>query len=83
MISCKKNSNQKVTLIRDCTGTYLRCNGKDYKVCNPEKVASFSSNATIPVTFRKISECKGSGNYPIVCYMYHEYDSWVEIEGIR
>lgn len=51
---CKKESNINVTVVRDCTGTYLRWDGKDYQVCNLEKVSSFSDGRDAIATFRKI-----------------------------
>lgn len=82
-VSCKKKSNQTVTVIRDCTGTYLRMNGKDYHVCNPEKVASFYEGATVTATFKKIKECNGSTKDVIVCLMVHENEGWIEVDKIK
>lgn len=83
LFSCKKELYKTATVIADCTGTYLRCDGRDYKVCNLEKVASFPSGTTVEATFKKITECKGSGNFTVTCYMYHQYDSWIEVEKIK
>jgi hypothetical protein len=83
LFACKKESYQMATVIADCTGTYLRWDGKDYKVCNIEKVSSYPTGTTVETTFKKIAECKGLGNFPVTCYMYHEYDSWIEVEKIK
>ena len=83
VFSCKKESYKTTTIITDCTGTYLRWDGKDYKVCNLEKVSSFPSGTTVAATFKKIIECKGSGNFPVTCFMNHGYDSWIEVEKIK
>jgi len=81
--SCKKERNQIVTVERDCTGTYLRLDGKDYQVCNLEKVSSFSDGATVTATFRKIKECNGSAKDAIVCYMLHANEGWIEVDKIK
>jgi hypothetical protein len=81
--SCKKERNQTVTVERDCTGTYLRLDGKDYQVCNLEKVSSFSDGATVIATFKKINECKGSAKDAIVCYMLHANEGWIEVDKIK
>ena len=81
--SCKKELNQKVTVIRDCTGTYLRLDGKDHQVCNLEKVASFSDGATARATFRKISECNGLAGDTFVCKMLHPNEGWIEVSKIE
>ncbi len=81
--SCKKERNQTVTVERDCTGTYLRLDGKDYQVCNLEKVSSFSDGATVTATFKKINECNGSAKDAIVCYMLHANEGWIEVDKIK
>ena len=70
-------------LIRDCTGTYLRMKSMDYKVCNLKKVAAFESGTTVSVSFKKIPECNGDGDFLITCYMLHHFESWIEVERIR
>ena len=82
LTTCKKEKNQTVTVVRDCTGTYLRFDSKDYSVCNPDKVASFSDGTTVTATFRKVDEC----NYPYTaCMMVHPYDigGLIEVTKIK
>ena len=81
--SCKKEINKTVTVQRDCTGTYLRLKGKDYRVCNLEKVSSFSDGATVTATFKKIKECNGSAKDAIVCAMLHANEGWIEVDKIK
>lgn len=81
--SCKKETNQTVTVIRDCTGTYLRLNGKDYHVCNLGKVTSFPTGTTVTATFKKLTECNDSDNTAAVCYMLHENEGWIEVTKIK
>lgn len=37
--SCEKEPNGTMTVVLDCTGTYLRQDGKDNHVCNIEKIS--------------------------------------------
>jgi hypothetical protein len=83
LFACKKERNKSVTVERDCTGTYLLLDGKDYQVCNLEMVSSFPDGATVTATFRKIKECNGSAKDAIVCDMVHKNDGWVEVEKIK
>ena len=83
MLSACKKRNKEVRVVRDCTGTYLRFNEKDYQVCNLEKVASYSNGANVTATFKKIEECNGSANDVIVCAMYHPNEGWIEVESIE
>jgi hypothetical protein len=81
--SCKKERNETVTVIRDCTGTYLRNYGKDFHVCNPEKVASFENGTEVLSTYKKIRDCNGSAKDAIVCLMVHKNEGWIEVIKIE
>jgi hypothetical protein len=81
--NCKKESNQSVKVVRDCTGAYLRLDGKDYQVCNLEKISAFSDGATVIATFRKIKDCNGSAKDAIVCHMLHANEGWIEVDKIK
>ncbi len=78
-----KERNQSVTLLRDCTGTYLRWQGKDYQVCNIEKVSSFPDGSTMTATFKSIKECNGSAKDEIVCAMLRINEGWIEVVRIK
>ena len=69
-------------VIRDCTGTYLQFQGKDYHVCNIEKLSSFAKGITVNVTFKKVYNCKDETE-KIVCKMYHENEGWVKILKVK
>ncbi len=79
VFSCKKVKQEKMTVIRDCTGTYLRFDGKDYHVCNLEKLETFPDNAAVTASFRKVDSCTDNA----ACLMFHENEGWVEITDIR
>lgn len=83
VVSCKKNDCKTVKLVKDCTGTYLNIDGKDYQVCNVEKTAKFEDGAEVKVKYRKLSECSGSANDMIVCMMNHANEGWIEIDWIK
>lgn len=83
VLACKKEMFKTAQVIVDCTGTYLSWDGKDYKVCNLEKVAGFDNGSKVEVSFKKLTECNDSGNFFVTCYMNHEYDSWIEVEKIK
>lgn len=81
--SCKKENAHAVTLIRDCTGTYLRWNEKDYQVCNLEKVSAFPDGSILSATFKRIPTCNGSAANAIVCQMLHANEGWIEVIEIK
>jgi hypothetical protein len=82
--SCDKlNPCKNATVLKDCTGTYLRVDDKDYHVCNIEKTSAFTNGASVSVSFKKIEECNGSAAQQIVCEMLRLNDGWIEIKSIK
>jgi hypothetical protein len=79
VFSCKKVKQEKMTIIRDCSGTYLRFEGKDYHVCNFEKLETFPDNAAVTASFKKVDNCTDMA----VCLLFHENEGWVEVTDIR
>jgi len=84
MASCvKSNVNVAATLVKDCTGVYLRINNKDYHVCNTELTANMASGTPVLVSFTKIDACTGTASNAIVCMMLHDNEGWVTINSIK
>ncbi len=83
IFACKKECHETTTVVKDCTGTYLRWDGKDYRVCNLEKVVSFANGETVTATFKRINNCNGSGDEEIVCAMVHANEGWIEVKKIE
>ncbi|MES2398151.1 MAG: hypothetical protein V4549_19205 [Bacteroidota bacterium] len=79
LVACKKVKNETMTVVRDCTGTYLRFNEKDYNVCNLEKVSSFPDGVSVTATFRKIKNCTSRA----VCLIFHKNEGWIHVEKIK
>lgn len=84
-VACEKNlSNEKVTIVRDCTGTYIRYQEKDYQVCNINIISQYADGQVIKATFNKINSCNNSDiTGAVICMMYHENSGWVEITSIN
>jgi hypothetical protein len=83
VISCKKERNQRVSVVKDCTGTYLQLDGKDYHVCNIEKTDAFQDGTLVTASFKKISDCTGKASTQIVCMMSHPSEGWIEVLSIK
>ena len=81
--SCHKESLQEMTVVRDCTGTYLRLDEKDYHVCNTEKVDGFVNGSKVKAGFKKIKNCNGTASEAIVCLMFHQNEGWIEVGKIK
>jgi hypothetical protein len=83
LLSCSKDAKVKVIVVKDCTGTYLKKEGKDYHVCNIEKVAKYADGTVVMASFTLLKECNGSGANQIVCMMLHENEGWIEVQDIE
>ncbi|HZG01407.1 MAG TPA: hypothetical protein VEY71_10415 [Chitinophagales bacterium] len=80
--SCKKGNNVDATVVRDCTGTYLRINTSDYRVCNKSKLSKFEDGETVNVTFRVVTAGKCEADEDIVCMMAHEYKDRIVVTKV-
>ena len=81
LMSCDK-TKVKMTVVKDCTGVYLRDNSRDYFVCNDEILDSYSAGDKIKVTYDDLEECFGILE-PVTCEMAHIYDGKIEITEIH
>lgn len=77
-LSCNKEK-ERMTVIKDCTGTYLRnSEGLDFFVCNEEELAAFASEEKVKVDIETVTECYGLGE-EITCTQSHIYETTVEV----
>jgi hypothetical protein len=77
-VSCSK---ENMTIIKDCTGSYLRLGGKDYHICNIEATESFDGGTEVEASFERISDCQTKP--PTECEMYHKNEGWVNVTDIE
>jgi hypothetical protein len=83
IFGCSKPQENEMKVVRDCTGTYLQVNNKDYRVCNLEKVENFADGVSVKASYRSLTECNGSANGQIICMMYHQHEGWIEVLTIK
>lgn len=84
-LSCKSvtDSRQSGTIVRDCTGTYLRiAENKDYLVCNSELLAEKKEGEKVSLTFVYTKECKEREGQ-IMCMMYHENQGMISVKSVK
>jgi hypothetical protein len=83
--SCKKKYTSTTTVIRDCTGTYLRIDGKDNPVCNSRVLKNFADGETVNATYKKVGDGKCADRNNPVCLMIHPYEvgEWIEVTKIK
>lgn len=78
---CDKEK-QRMEVIKDCTGVYLRSNnGQDFKVCNDELLENINGGTKIKVTFDNLDECFGILEPP-ACTETHTFEGKIEITEI-
>jgi hypothetical protein len=80
-LSCNKKQAQRMTVVRDCTGVYMRLDDKDYKVCNVATTDNYPTGATVKVSFKTIANCDGDTN--LTCELYHPSEGWIKIVHIE
>lgn len=74
----------EVKLVRDCTGTYIRYQEKDYQVCNFELLNDVASDNNITAEFYQSDDCDNPAfKDMIVCAMYHENEGWIKIKSFK
>lgn len=87
--SCKKNDGNcnnaaysgPMQVIKDCTGTYLRYQQKDYMVCNSAILSAYGSGSWVIAGFNLTTYCP---TMPIViCNMYHAYEGVANVICIQ
>jgi len=70
-----------MTIIKDCTGTYLRDNSRDYYVCNTDLLDNYSAGDKVKVSYSELEECFGVLE-AVTCEMAHLYNGKIEITEI-
>ncbi|MFK5878218.1 MAG: hypothetical protein QM478_01845 [Flavobacteriaceae bacterium] len=81
-LKVQKTYNEKVQIIRDCSGTYIRMNEMDYKVCNDKTLVDFENETILNLSFIDVNKCRLPENIA-VCMLYHEHVGSVRILEIR
>lgn len=81
LISCSKVNDRNMIVIKDCTGSYLRFNEKDYHVCNIEMLEIYDNGIEVKASFKKIDDCPS--NDEVVCEMLHANEGWINVTKIE
>jgi hypothetical protein len=72
----KKVEYISATVVRDCSGTYVRMDGKEYFVCNPEKIASAVDGAEVQFTYVSCDACTDRQEH---CLIARPYESCITL----
>jgi hypothetical protein len=81
-LACAKKNGVEASITRDCTGTYIRIQDKDYLVCNINSVAEYNEGDKVKVSYKVVTDCPEKEGL-MVCMMYHENEGMVRILKVR
>jgi len=74
---------QTGTIVRDCTGTYLRVGeNEDYLVCNADILDSKKDGEKVSLVYDYTKECKERDG-KIMCMMYHENKGMIRVKSVK
>ncbi|WP_313267238.1 hypothetical protein [Epilithonimonas vandammei] len=74
---------QTGTIVRDCTGTYLRVGeNEDYLICNAEILEAKKDGEKVSLVFDYTKECKERDG-KIMCMMYHENKGMIRVKSVK
>ena len=82
ILSCSDDIEGEMIVKKDCTGSYLRFNDKDYHICNFEIVDDFEDGTEVKASFTEIGSCSAYDNM-FVCDMLHLNEGWIKITKIE
>ena len=81
--SCEKTEDENMKVVKDCTGIYLQKDGKDYHVCNIEKLKTFTNGQDVVASYTRIEKCTSQASDQIVCMMYHRNEGWIKVKDVK
>jgi len=84
-LSCKAVHDrlQTGTIVRDCTGTYIRVSeNEDYLVCNADIIAAKKDGEKVSVVYDFIKSCPERDG-KIMCMMYHENKGMISVKSVK
>ena len=83
LISCEKDNKCKLVVVKDCTGTYLRIDSKDFKVCNEGEFVSLETGTYVRADFNVVEACSKPNSETPICYMLHETEGAIEVFNLE
>lgn len=76
--SCGVTREMQGTIVKDCTGTYIRHNNIDFKICNESEIGSAYVDQRITINYKEVNDCKNASTCPI----YHPSAKNIKVKKI-
>ena len=82
LASCNKITEPVTTvqIERNCTGTYIKIDDENLRVCNPGKLNSFDDGSFVHVNYEEVDACNINDNY--MCMLYYPSHGSVKITAV-
>ncbi len=74
-----ETEEQKAEFIRDCTGSYIRFDNKDLKVCDYKELENYKTGDVIKVVYKRIKECTSISPDELTCKMAHSFEGYIDV----
>jgi len=81
LVSCHKETKNNATIVKDCTGDYIRIDSKDYFICNDEMAINFKNNTQVYVEYNTVDKCDQPND--AICLMLHLSEGAIKITKIK
>ena len=82
VLSSSVNNPELAKVVRDCTGTYLQIDKKDYLVCNSDILKNFKEGQTVSATFEKTDYCPEFEGQ-VLCMMFHKNEAKIRVNTVK
>lgn len=79
--ACNKSKHATIEaqVIRNCSGTYLSIDTKNYQVCNEKILKKYNEGDQVKVAYHTIAECNSLG---VACAMYFQNEGLIEVDEV-
>lgn len=85
-LSCSslvKNNAETGSIVRDCTGTYIRIVGKgDFLVCNDKLIKDKKDGENLSLSYELTKDCTERDGI-VTCMMFHENKGMIRIKSFK
>jgi hypothetical protein len=82
LLSCNK-INQDAIVAKNCSGTTISVNDKNYRVCNEEILEDYMDGESVEISFSILKNGCPEFENGVVCDLFLEYKQWIEIKKVK
>lgn len=84
LMACSKDKlEQDITVVKDCSGSYLKIDGEDYLICNHDIVENHEDGAIVDASYEIVVDCPSTNDTSFVCMLYHQHEGLILVSSIE